>query len=859
MAAEPSTSTSTPTSTPPVPGSGTHEPRSSNSDAENVNGDEGSTSSQNGVKAIPMRTKESFQKLMLERYMARDSAAAAGLYEETQKKKAETAYKLERTRDFARVRNEYRQWFPPGKLYGEGYQGFGNGFTENNNHSVILYPVQKPRAGKRTVQPLKWKRKDMAQQAEQHEELVPIRLDVDHDKIKLRDTFTWNLHDRMVPVELFAAQLVEDMDIKPPASQAVFEQIVLQMREQLNDFYPFVFSEEDALDPELPYSAYKNDEMRILIKLNITIGQHTLVDQFEWELNNPLNSPEEFAVCMTRDLSLSGEFTTAIAHSIREQLQLFTRSLYSVNHPFDGRPVEDADLVNAFLPTPLPAVFRPQQQAKDYAPSLWEMSEADLERNETIFSREQRRQKRSVNRRGGPQLPDLKERQRTIRTLIVSSSLPGAALDVEDSRLYKRVAGAAPGRKRGAARDGEISDSEESEDSSPDSPAPSALAQGTARTRGMRGAASAAQQRMANLGRSVTPEASITHHHEVRPARRFGRDTADDSDDRLVVTLKVSKEKLRKVLSEPRGVRTPSVSQSPAPSTRVRPSVGVMDPPATPGAPSASTPVPAPSSATPQPASGKAPQIGRVAAPAPVPGRGPPTPVCHTSFPLRFPCLLLTCAFANVRLLSLPIAPASRVAHASSQQPPKDLHIRFLRSPHEILSRRPPNRASRTATARPTLASGYEVYVPSSCALQGLSRKTVYPRCRYDGQQLRDTSKAQQAQGEGQQARRQGDETLNGITLSRSLAHCYVLLFFFSATNSLRVFFRWFFSSSFTSFSIRGVLFFFSLMGSLVFLFLCLSFVPPPFPCAWIGLSFGLGGCRISRVTGLEEMFDQCV
>ncbi|PKS09985.1 hypothetical protein jhhlp_004609 [Lomentospora prolificans] len=631
MAAEPSTSTSTPTSTPTVVGptpttanDGANHPSSSTSEAENANGHE-STPSENGAKPIPVRTKESFQKLLLERYMARDSAAAAGLYEETQKKKAETAYKLERTREYARVRNEYRQWFPPGKLYGEGYQGFANGFTENNNHSVILYPVQKPRAGKRTVQPLKWKRKDMAQQAEQHEELVPIRLDVDHDKIKLRDTFTWNLHDRTVPVELFAAQLVEDMDIKPPASQAVFEQIVLQMREQINDFYPFVFSEEDALDPELPYSAYKNDEMRILIKLNITIGQHTLVDQFEWELNNPLNSPEEFAVCMARDLSLSGEFTTAIAHSIREQVQLFTRSLYSVGHPFDGRPVEDPDLVNAFLPSPLPTVFRPQQQAKDYAPSLWEMSEADLERNETIFSREQRRQKRSVNRRGGPQLPDLKERQRTIRTLIVSSTLPGAARDVEDSRLYKRVAGAPTGRKRGAARDGEISDSEESDDSSPDSPAPSTLT-GTARTRGMRGAASAAQQRMANLGRSETPEASITHHHETRTARRFGRDTADEADDKLIVTLKVNKEKLRKLLSEPRGAHTPSVSQSPAPSARGRPSVGTMDPPVTPGAASSATPAQAPSSATPQPSGAKAPQIGRIPAPPPVPGRGPPTP-----------------------------------------------------------------------------------------------------------------------------------------------------------------------------------------------------------------------------------------
>ena len=146
-------------------------------------------------------------------------------------------------------------------------------------------------------------------------------------------------------------------------------------------FYPFAFSDEDALDPELPYSAYKNDEMRVLIKLNITIGQHTLVDQFEWDINNPCNSPEDFAAAMARDLSLSGEFTTAIAHCIREQSQLFTKSLFSVGHPFDGRPVEDSDLVSAFLQTPLPSVFRPQQQAKEYAPYMYELSEADLERN----------------------------------------------------------------------------------------------------------------------------------------------------------------------------------------------------------------------------------------------------------------------------------------------------------------------------------------------------------------------------------------------------------------------------------------------------------------------------------------------
>ncbi|ORY59073.1 uncharacterized protein BCR38DRAFT_460439 [Pseudomassariella vexata] len=482
-------------------------------------------------------------------------------------------------------------------LYGEGYSGFGNGRTEIGGPARLLYPQQKPRPGKRSTALLKWSRKDMKQQAEQHEELVPVRLDVDWDKIRLRDTFTWNLHERIIAPELFAMQLVEDMGLKPPAAQPVYDQALQQIHEQLNDFYPFVFSDEDALDPELPYSAWKNDEMRILVKLNITIGQHTLVDQFEWEINNPLNSPEEFAASMAKELSLSGEFATAIAHCIREQTQLFTRSL----------PVEDPDLVAAFLPSPLTSVFRPQQQAKEYAPYLYELSEAELERNEVIFQREQRRQKRSVNRRGGPSLPDLKERQRTIRTLVVSSTLPGAATNIEESRLYKRVAGATGRGKRPGVRDGDLSDSDDSDDSSPDSPAASQPA-GTVRTRGIRGAASAAQQRMANLGRSETPEATI-HHHETRTSRRFGRELTRDGTEEpqhLWVSLKVSKEKLRKLFrdmkmkqSSPSGSQTPSQSHTRAPSASAQ---TTMPPPSTPNASSTvAAPANTPSNGAPAP------------------------------------------------------------------------------------------------------------------------------------------------------------------------------------------------------------------------------------------------------------------
>jgi SWI/SNF-related matrix-associated actin-dependent regulator of chromatin subfamily B protein 1 len=591
------------------------------------------------AKAVPERDKDSFNKLLLERYMTRDWMQQVAMVEST-KHQTELIKDLRKKIEDYMLIHQYRPSFPASKLYGEGYKGYGNGYTETGGPFKILYPhekfARKP-PGKRTT-PLKFSKKDMKRQAEQHEELVPVRVDVDWEKVKLRDTFTWNLHERLIQPEVFAGQTVEDMGLKHPNDRPVYEQVLAQIQEQLNDFYPFAYSEEDALDPELPYSAYKNDDMRILVRLNITIGTHTLVDQFEWEINNPMNSPEEFASSMARDLALSGEFTTAIAHCIREQAQLFTRSLYSIGHPFDGRPIEDPDLTQAFLPSPIPSVFRPQQQAKDYAPYLYELTEADLEKNETIISREQRRQKRSVNRRGGPSLPDLKDRPKTIRTLVVSSVLPGAVEDIEDSRLFKKATGTviAGGRGKRAARDGDLSDSDESDDSAPDSPAMSQL-QGTARTRGLRGAASAAAQRMANIGRSETPEATI-HHHETRTSRRFGRELTREQTEEpqsLVVTLKVTPAKLRQILLRNPRARQPPASGSATPTisgqNHHRAASTSMPPPITPSASNQALPA---KSAT--PSSAFQGQIGRVPAPPPPPpGERAPHPVSPSPSPFH--------------------------------------------------------------------------------------------------------------------------------------------------------------------------------------------------------------------------------
>lgn len=490
----------------------------------------------------------------------------------------------------------------PAAIYGPGYGQygkFGNGVNQGKHISPV-FPAQRKRAGGRKTRELRVPRKELAKQSEQLDELVPIRLDIEWDKIRLRDTFTWNLHDRVIPPDLFAQQLVEDFKLPLEQCGPLVQQVSASLKEQIQDYHPHIFIEEEALDPHLPYYAYKDDEMRITIKLNITIGQHTLVDQFEWEINNPLNSPELFAEQMTRDLSLAGEFTTAIAHSIREQSQLFTRGLFVTGHPFDGRPVEDQELKAGFLPSPMPSPFRPYQAAKEFTPYLYELNEVELEKTELSLSREERRQKRSVNRRGGPALPDLKDRRRTIRTLVVSSVLPGAAETLEDSMIFKRTAAASgKGRRPGYGQKDGLDDSDESDsdESAPDSPAiPAHLLAGTARTRGMRGAATVAQAAMRGaLGRSATPEATILHHHETRTSgRRFGgkdyrEESVDDTPPSLIVKLRIHRDRLRQFIRDQksRNKHTPLEQSSHQRSSsatpgRGTPASGTMGPPTTP-------------------------------------------------------------------------------------------------------------------------------------------------------------------------------------------------------------------------------------------------------------------------------------
>jgi hypothetical protein len=132
----------------------------------------------------------------------------------------------------------------------------------------------------------------------------------------------------LVSPEQFAEVMCDDLRL-PPA--AFSDQIAKSIREQIDDYNLNASSmmkddTEESNEQKLetldllahPESTEKEEieinhdkqgvELRTVIKLDITVGNWELVDQFEWDIGYPRNSPEEFAHTLATDLGLSGEF-----------------------------------------------------------------------------------------------------------------------------------------------------------------------------------------------------------------------------------------------------------------------------------------------------------------------------------------------------------------------------------------------------------------------------------------------------------------------------------------------------------------------------------------------------------------------
>ncbi|KAI8816246.1 uncharacterized protein EV422DRAFT_501498, partial [Fimicolochytrium jonesii] len=224
--------------------------------------------------------------------------------------------------------------------------------------------------------------------------LIPIRLDLDIEGIKMRDTFTWNLNEQLLHPQTFAELLCEDLHL--PA-QLFVPAIEKSMSEQIEDFYQVggggvggrgVVGDAEGEGQE---EVLDKPELRTVIKLDITVNNHTLVDQFEWDINCKRNNPEAFAEHMCYELNLSAEFKTAIAHQIREQVQIFAKSLLLTDHNFDGLPIDDEEVAAAFLP-PLDSdtVLRSAKNKALFGPYYNPVSDFEIERMERDRERDTR-------------------------------------------------------------------------------------------------------------------------------------------------------------------------------------------------------------------------------------------------------------------------------------------------------------------------------------------------------------------------------------------------------------------------------------------------------------------------------------
>ncbi|ORX72508.1 SNF5-domain-containing protein, partial [Linderina pennispora] len=207
--------------------------------------------------------------------------------------------------------------------------------------------------------------------------LVPIRLDLDADGYRLRDTFTWDMNNELISTDRFARSLCIDVGLP----QELFVPMIVQaIEEQTDDFRQY------------GYAAETSDRLRVVIRIDVLVGHIALRDQFEWDIA-PLLRPLQVASVLCAEKGLGGEFETAITHSIREQLYAFVKSFLLAGYTYRPRLVPKSALGSSILP-PVKSALRDSSIAQTFEPLIVQLHTVDVERLEKDTDRDTRRKRR---------------------------------------------------------------------------------------------------------------------------------------------------------------------------------------------------------------------------------------------------------------------------------------------------------------------------------------------------------------------------------------------------------------------------------------------------------------------------------
>ncbi|KAG0044213.1 SWI/SNF chromatin-remodeling complex subunit [Gryganskiella cystojenkinii] len=396
------------------------------------------------VQIGPKPAMTDAQRSDLERLMHRDTVFVAAFEQQRQR---QSALLMEKQREFQHAAQTRVASYGPGyhPSFANG-SGQGQVFHPSGNVPHIIYPSQRKRS--RKSKEFSFRKASLEEQAEKDDVLVPIRLEIEVDGLILRDTFTWNLHESLITPEHFAEVMCEDMQFPP---QQFAHLIAKSIKDQIQDYHiPVINTTSTLIEEEgITSEDRPTQELRILIKIDITVANTSLVDQFEWDISCPNNDPEHFAEVLATELGLGGEFRTAIAHSIREQVQIHTKCLNLIGYSYDGSSVHDEDLRSSFLPK-ITTILREEESVEQFTPILEKLTEPEIDKLERDRERDKRRKRRQTRGRRGVILPD-REPSKTKRTLLHHGHMPeptDATVDLQNDIANHNRAG--PTTRRGA-------------------------------------------------------------------------------------------------------------------------------------------------------------------------------------------------------------------------------------------------------------------------------------------------------------------------------------------------------------------------------------------------------------------------
>jgi len=203
-------------------------------------------------------------------------------------------------------------------------------------------------------------------------ELVPIRLNIEHEGYRVAETFTWNLNEQVVRPKTFAIQLCHDEELP---NQFV-GLIASSIEEQLKEYVALMSID---IGPRV-----------VQIRLSIQLGSTMLNDAFFWDHAEQSLTPEHFAELVCADVGISGEFEAKVAHAIREQILSDRKATIEA---LQGDFYHDGPADKLVL-RQLSDCFR-VQNADDWSPSLQMQSWMDMEKLEKEAELQARRQKRA--------------------------------------------------------------------------------------------------------------------------------------------------------------------------------------------------------------------------------------------------------------------------------------------------------------------------------------------------------------------------------------------------------------------------------------------------------------------------------